>query len=62
MLVKRALTDIDLIDFGKQHLRHFRGVLMRDRLPKKPWVHECVKINLDNESGGGTHWVAYFKN
>jgi len=41
MLPKQALTDIDLIDFGKQHFRHFRGVFMRDRLPKKPWTNEC---------------------
>jgi len=62
MLPKQALTGIDLIDFGKQHFRHFRGVFMRDRLPKKPWTNECGIINLDNESGSGTHWVGYFKN
>jgi len=33
-------TDIDLIDFGKEHFRHFRGIFMRGRLPKKPWVND----------------------
>lgn len=35
---------------------------MRDRLPKtKPWINECGIINLDSDSGVGTHWVAYYK-
>jgi len=55
VLPKQALIDINLIDFGKQHFRHIRGVFMRDRLSKKPWTNECGIINLDNESGGGTH-------
>jgi len=48
MLPKQALTDIDIIDFGKQHFRHFRGVFMCDRLPKKP----CLFLTeyLDNFS------------
>lgn len=34
---------------------------MRDQLPKTPWRKECGVINLDSNSGPGTHWVAYFK-
>lgn len=34
---------------------------MRDRLPKKPRKYECSVVNLDSESGVGTHWVAYCK-
>lgn len=35
---------------------------MLDGLPKtKPWTNECGIVNLDNSSGPGTHWVAYYK-
>lgn len=35
---------------------------MRNNLPKKYSKNECAIINLDDSSGPGTHWVAYFKN
>lgn len=34
---------------------------MRNRLPKMPYKKECGIINMDNDSGPGTHWVAYYK-
>lgn len=34
---------------------------MRNKLPKKPWIIECAIVNLDNSTGPGTHWVAYYK-
>ena len=34
---------------------------MRDTLPKSPKQTECGVINLDKDSGVGTHWVAYKK-
>lgn len=34
---------------------------MRNGLPKKPWNRECGIINLDDQQGPGTHWVAYKK-
>lgn len=34
---------------------------MRDALPLKPYKRECGIVNLDNEIGPGTHWVAYIK-
>lgn len=34
---------------------------MRTSLPNKPWNHECGVVNMDDESGPGTHWVAYKK-
>jgi len=34
---------------------------MRDKLPKKALVYESGIVNLDNDSGPGTHWVAYKK-
>lgn len=36
----------------------FRGVFMRDRLPKKPWKRENIIVNLDSYNSRGTHWVA----
>jgi len=30
-------------------------------LPKKPKRHECGIMNIDDSSGNGTHWVAWFK-
>lgn len=32
---------------------------MRDKLPFKRRKIECGVINLDNNDGPGTHWVAY---
>lgn len=41
---------------------HFRGVFMRDTLPKGgPFYIESGIINLDTHSGPGTHWTAYKK-
>lgn len=40
---------------------NFRGVFMRNNLPKKAWVNECGVVNLDSIHGMGTHWVAYRK-
>lgn len=40
---------------------HFRGVFMRNNLPKKSWKKECGIVNLDSTEGFGTHWVAYRK-
>lgn len=34
---------------------------MRNALPKKCRKYECGIINLDDENGSGTHWVAYSK-
>lgn len=60
-LPRKALTDVDL----KKHASNipkFRGVFMRNALPLKPWLQrECGIVNLDDESGPGTHWVAYKK-
>lgn len=34
---------------------------MRDGLPMKTRRVECGIVNLDDEVGSGTHWVAYAK-
>ena len=46
---------------GAGGLSNFRGVFMRDGLPRQPKQNECGILNLDDTGGGGTHWVAWFK-
>lgn len=60
MLPKRALTNIDILNFGK-NIKDFRGVFMRDNLPKKIKSKECGIVNLDSAKNIGSHWVAYIK-
>lgn len=46
----------------KMKIHHFRGVFMRDTLPKRgPHKNESAIVNLDLNEGSGTHWVAYKK-
>lgn len=62
--MKRApLTDIDIKNYVKKfQIPHFRGVFMKDQLPRKiRKKYENGVINLDNAIGPGTHWVAYKK-
>lgn len=47
--------------FAKQNIPHFRGVFMRDNLPKAPVCVECAVVNLDSEDNIGSHWTAYYK-
>ena len=54
------MSNFDLINAAKRlNIKHFRGVFKRDQLPKKPHHVETGIINLDSNSGPGTHWVAY---
>lgn len=40
---------------------HFRGVYMRDTLPRKPKNVECLILNHDSVRSTGTHWTALAK-
>ena len=41
---------------------HFRGVYVRNDLPKSgPLKYDSAIVNLDDEDGSGTYWVAYKK-
>jgi hypothetical protein len=54
------MSNFDLIDAAKKlKIKHFRGVFMKDQLPKKPNNIETGIINLDKSSGEGTHWISY---
>jgi len=58
----RPLTNFDLIKYAKLlKIPHFRGVFMRDSLPRTPRKHESGILNLDTSLGPGTHWVCYCK-
>ena len=62
-LPNRPLSNLDLVMYAKlMKIPHFRGVYMRDSLPKKICPRERGIINLDNCNGSGTHWTAYKKN
>lgn len=62
-LPKRALYSDELFKYVKLlKIPHFKGVFMRDTLPKqKPTSYESAIINLDVSRNMGTHWVAYIK-
>ena len=56
------LSNIQLIDAAKKlNIHNFRGVFLRNELPKRPRTCECGILNLDDSSGGGTHWVGWIK-
>jgi len=63
MLPRRPLTNFDLKKYVKLlNIAHFRGIFMRNKLPKVIGKLESGIINLDNSNGPGTHWTAYVKN
>jgi len=58
----KPLTNYELAKYAKLlKIPYFRGVFMKDGLPKKPRVNEAAIVNLDNTFGKGTHWVCYTK-
>lgn len=59
----RALSNKDIIRWALLlKIPNFRGVFMRDLLPFKIKEIETGVVNLDGNSGKGTHWVCYTKN
>ena len=43
------LSNIQLIEAAKKiKIRNFRGVFLRDELPKRPRENECGILNLDD--------------
>ena len=58
----KPLTNLELQNYAKElHIPNFRGVFMRDCLPKKPWDTECGIVNFNTSLEPGSHWVAYYK-
>lgn len=61
-LPRRALSNFDIIQYVKEtRIPYFRGVFMKDDLPKICNDVECGVVNLDESVNEGTHWVAYVK-
>lgn len=62
-LPNRPLYNDELEKYAKTlKIPHFKGVFMRDSMPKSVKIKESAIINLDNSKNSGTHWVAYIKN
>ena len=58
VLPNKSLSNLEIIDAAKQlSLCRFRGVFLRDTLPKKLKLNECGILYLDSSSDDGTHWV-----
>jgi len=62
MLPQRALTGADIYSFARRvPIPFFRGIYLRDTLPRRARENESAILNLDDTRGPGTHWVAYKK-
>ena len=56
------LSNIQLLEAARKlKISNFRGVFLRDELPKRPRLNESGILNLDDSSGDGTHWVCWIK-
>ena len=54
----KPLTNIELERYASD-IPHFRGVFMRDTLPKRIRKNERGIINLDSSKNQGSHWISY---
>ncbi|KAL4090137.1 hypothetical protein QTP88_025036 [Uroleucon formosanum] len=60
--IVKALYDYEIIKYADMlKIPHFIGVFARDKLPRRAKHQELAVVNLDIETGTGTHWVAYKK-
>ena len=59
---EKSLSNVDLGYYiQKLQIPFFRGVFMKDTLPKTPYKIECGIMNLNKESQEGSHWVCWYK-
>ena len=62
ILPNEPLSNIQLIEAAKKlKIKQFRGVFVRDQLPKKPRKHECGILNTGDSSTNGFHWMCWYK-
>ena len=62
VLPNKPLSNLEIVGAAKNLSPDgFRGVFLRDTLPKKEKLNECGILHLDSSSGDGTHWVVWFK-
>ena len=58
----KALTNFDILYYvNLLKIPHFRGVFMRDELPKDVESTECGIMNFNTHDQFGGHWVCYMK-
>ena len=58
----RGLTNIDIYRYVRElRIDNFRGVFMRDTLPRVAHSKECGIVNFNTSVESGSHWVCYFK-
>ena len=58
----KLLSNFELDHYAIQlKIPNFRGVFMRDMLPKNPRNTECGIVNLNMHDQPGSHWVCYYK-
>lgn len=59
---EKALSNFELVKYVKiLKIPNFRGVFMKDNLPKIPKTVENGIVNFNTMDQPGSHWVAYFK-
>ena len=59
---EKSLTNYELEEYANElKIPYFRGVFMRDTLPKRTHKRECGIVNLNTSKESGSHWVAYQK-
>ena len=59
----KPLTNIELVRYARLlKIPDFRGVFMRDTLPKYPFNVESGIVNFNASSQPGSHWVCYYRN
>ena len=62
ILPNESISNLMISDaVDKLKIPNFRGCFCRNDLPKLPHKQECGILNLDDSSGSGTHWVAWYK-
>lgn len=57
----KALSNFDLLILAKLLKIPLRGVYMLNKLPDRVLTNEMIIVNLDRDSGVGSHWVACHK-
>ena len=63
ILPNESLSNFQLEDAAKKlDITNFRGVFVRDKLPKKPRVKECGILNTGDSTTNGYHWICWYKN
>ena len=61
ILPNKSLTNFDLEDAADKLNIPLKGVFCRNMLPRISENKECGILNLDDSSGNGTHWTAWYK-